>query len=65
MIMSTMAFSQVAKYDFSGNWKTDDNETVVISKASDGAFNGIDKETNKKVMENLKFADGKWTGTLL
>jgi uncharacterized protein (DUF2147 family) len=63
MMMSTMAFSQDAKYDFTGSWKTEDNETVVISKTSN-VFNGIDKTTSKTVMENLKFSDGKWTGTL-
>lgn len=60
----SFAVAQSADDDFSGNWKTDQGPLVLITKSGD-TFKGVNVEHDKLILENLKFADGKWTGTLI
>jgi uncharacterized protein (DUF2147 family) len=56
--------AQSAEDDFSGNWKTEQGPLVLITKSGD-TFKGVNVEHNKLVLENLKFEDDEWTGTLI
>ena len=56
--------AQSAEDDFSGNWKTEQGPLVQITKSGD-TFKGVNVEHDKTVLENLKFVDGEWTGTLI
>lgn len=56
--------AQSAEDDFSGNWKTEQGPEVLITKSGD-TFKGVNVEHDKLVLENLKFEDGEWTGTLI
>lgn len=56
--------AQRAEDDFSGNWKTEQGPLVLITKTGDN-FKGVNVEHNKLVLENLKFIDDEWTGTLI
>ena len=56
--------AQSAEDDFSGKWKTEQGPLVLISKSGD-TFKGINVEHDKLVLDNLKFEDGEWTGTLI
>ena len=56
--------AQSAEDDFTGNWKTEQGPLVQITKSGD-AFKGVNVEHDKLVLENLKFEDGEWTGTLI
>lgn len=56
--------AQSAEDDFSGNWKTEQGPLVQITKSGD-TFKGVNVEHDKIVLENLKFEDGEWTGTLI
>lgn len=60
----SIASAQSAEDDFSGNWKTEQGPLVQITKSGD-AFNGVNVEHDKLVLENLKFEDSEWTGTLI
>ena len=60
----TFANAQSADADFSGNWKTEQGPLVQITKSGD-TFKGVNVEHNKLVLENLRFEDNKWTGTLI
>lgn len=56
--------AQSAEDDFSGNWKTEQGPLVQITKSGE-VFKGVNVEHDKLVLENLKFEDGEWTGTLI
>lgn len=56
--------AQSTEDDFSGNWKTEQGPIVLITKSGD-TFKGVNVEHNKLVLENLKFEEGAWTGTLI
>jgi uncharacterized protein (DUF2147 family) len=56
--------AQSADEDFSGSWKTDQGPLIQITKSGD-TFKGVNLEHDKLVLENLKFEDGAWTGTLI
>lgn len=56
--------AQSAEDDFSGDWKTEQGPLVQITKSGD-TFKGVNVEHNKEVLENLKFVDNEWTGTLI
>ena len=56
--------AQDADADFSGSWKTDQGPLIQITKSGD-SFKGVNLEHDKLVLENLKFEDGAWTGTLI
>lgn len=56
--------AQSAEDDFSGNWKTEQGPLVQITKSGE-VFEGVNVEHDKLVLENLKFEDGEWTGTLI
>ena len=56
--------AQSAEDDFSGNWKTEQGPEVLITKSGD-TFKGVNVEHDKLVLDNLKFEDGEWTGTLI
>jgi uncharacterized protein (DUF2147 family) len=60
----SFAFAQSAEDDFSGNWKTEQGPLVQITKSGD-TYKGINVEHDKLVLENLRFEDNKWTGTLI
>lgn len=56
--------AQSADYDFTGNWKSEQGPLVQISKTGD-TFRGVNAEIDKVVLEDLKFADDKWTAVLI
>ncbi|MBK8553268.1 MAG: DUF2147 domain-containing protein [Ignavibacteria bacterium] len=56
--------AQSSEDDFSGNWKTEQGPLVQITKSGD-SFKGVNVEHDKLVLEDLKFEDGQWTGTLI
>ena len=56
--------AQSAEDDFSGNWKTEQGPLVQITKSGE-VFKGVNVEHDKLVLENLKFEDGEWSGTLI
>ncbi len=56
--------AQSAEDDFSGNWKTEQGPLVQITKSGE-VFKGVNVEHDKLVLENLKFEDGVWSGTLI
>ena len=56
--------AQSAEDDFSGNWKTEQGPLVQITKSGE-VFKGVNVEHDKLVLENLKFQDGEWSGTLI
>lgn len=56
--------AQSAEDDFSGNWKTEQGPLVHITKSGE-VFKGVNVEHDKLVLENLKFQDGEWSGTLI
>ncbi len=60
----SFASAQSADDDFAGNWKTEQGPSVQITKSGD-SYKGINVEHNKLVLENLKFEDDEWTGTLI
>ena len=60
----SFASAQSADYDFSGSWKTDQGPLVQITKSGD-TFKAVNLEHDKLVLENLKYDDDKWTGTLI
>lgn len=63
-ISASIVSAQSAEDDFSGNWKTEQGPEVLITKSGD-TFKGVNVEHDKLVLENLKFEDGEWTGTLI
>ncbi|HMS34162.1 MAG TPA: DUF2147 domain-containing protein [Ignavibacteria bacterium] len=63
-ISVSIVSAQSAEDDFSGNWKTEQGPLVQITKSGD-TFKGVNIEHDKIVLENLKFEDGEWTGTLI
>lgn len=63
-ISVSSAQAQSADYDFSGNWKSEQGPLVLISKSGD-TFRGVNTEHDKVVLEDLKFADDKWTAVLI
>ncbi len=63
-ISFTKVKAQDADYDFSGNWKSEQGPLVLITKSGD-TFKGENTEHDKLVLENLKYTDGKWKGTLI
>lgn len=58
------ASAQDASDNFTGKWRTQDGFTVEISRKNNG-FEGISLERQKVVMENLQFADNKWTALMV
>jgi uncharacterized protein (DUF2147 family) len=63
-ISVSFASAQSADDDFSGSWKTNHGPLVQITKSGD-TFKGVNTEHDKLVLENLKFEDDEWTGTLI
>lgn len=63
-ISVSIVCAQSAEDDFSGDWKTEQGPLVQISRSGD-TFKGVNVEHDKLVLENLKFEDGEWTGTLI
>jgi uncharacterized protein (DUF2147 family) len=63
-LVVTVIFAQSAKDDFSGSWKSEQGPLVDITKSGE-TFKGVNKEHNKVVLENLKFEDNEWSGTLI
>lgn len=58
------AFAQQATDDFSGSWKTDKDQVVVISKKGT-SFSGTAGAKNTIVLKDVTFSDGKWKGTVI
>jgi len=63
-ISVSIVSAQSAEEDFSGSWKTEQGPLVQITKSGD-TFQGVNVEHDKLVLDNLKFEDGEWTGTLI
>lgn len=61
--MSSSLLAQKPTDNFAGNYKTDDDGTlIVISKTSNG-FVGIDP-AKRVVLKDVKFVDGQWTAVV-
>lgn len=66
MLASTiMVFAQKASDDFTGNWKTPQGRIISINITYAQVFSGVTKDKKVTVLKDVKFADGKWNGTLL
>jgi len=63
-VFSVMTYAQKSTDNFSGKWKTDKGDLIEITK-NGNSFTGTAGEKKKIVMENLHFANGKWTATMI
>ena len=63
-LLPFITFGQKPTDNFEGKWKTEDGVIIAISKTG-AVFKGIALEKNVVVLENLKYADGQWTATLI
>ena len=63
LYLSSSIKAQKATDDFSGKWKTDDDNIIVITK-SNNSFTGMLSGTDVKILYNLTFINGKWTGKI-
>ncbi len=61
---SLMGYAQTATDNFAGKWKTDKGELIEISKSGD-VFIGKAGQTKTTVLDNVRFSNGKWMGTLI
>jgi uncharacterized protein (DUF2147 family) len=59
----TSVFAQKATDNFSGKWKTPDGVTIVIAKTGAG-FIGMPEGKEAVVLNDVRFADGKWNGVI-
>ena len=61
LAMTSVTFAQKATDNFAGKYKTDDGNTVIITKTATG-FVGID-DMKKVVLKDIKFDGKEWKGT--
>ncbi len=59
-----VAQAQQASDNFEGKWRTQDGFTVEIVRKNTG-FEGTSIERQKVVMQNLQYADNKWTALMI
>lgn len=60
LLTNISTYSQKITDDFSGVWKTTENEMVTITKSNQG-FLGLDA-LKRKVLYDIKFIDNEWRG---
>lgn len=64
LVLTVVAYGQKSTDDFSGKWKTDKGDLIEITK-NGNSYTGTAGEKKKIVLENLHFANGKWTATII
>ncbi|WP_288462501.1 hypothetical protein [uncultured Chryseobacterium sp.] len=59
----SLSFKQVTSVDFSGKWKTEEGQLIIISKTQTG-YTGTTADNKNVILKDIKNVDGKWKGTI-
>jgi uncharacterized protein (DUF2147 family) len=62
-LLSAAAFAQGETDDFSGKWKTEEGDVIVISKSAAG-FVGEAEKKKIVILKDINFSDGKWLSAI-
>ncbi len=65
VISGVIAFAQKPTDDFSGKWKTDEGELIVVAKTDSGFVGEPAEKKGLIVLKDVKFVKGKWIATLI
>lgn len=63
ILMSSVTFAQGASDDFSGKWKTDEGDIIIISKSAAG-FVGEAEKKKIVILKDINFSAGQWVSVI-